>query len=162
LLLLIAGPANAQLQSDRPTMLSPETMRAIATELSGARAYNNVLDIAAYEHIRPAEEYTSTYRESTVVERLAKDYGFSNVRITRLPVPYRQWGGQDAELWITEPERRLVSRYLDHPAMLAVGSQSADVTAPLIWVGLGTKDTDYTGKDVRGKRVLTNATAAPP
>jgi hypothetical protein len=160
-LLLVCADAQAQLQTDRHTMLPAETMRAIATELSGARAYNNVLDIAAYEHIRPAEEYTTTYRESAVVEKLAKQYGFSDVRITRLPVAYRQWGGQDAELWITEPERRLVSRYLDHPAMLAVGSQTADVTAPLVWVGFGTRDSDYEGRDVRGKVVLTNGTPGP-
>ena len=158
---LVCANIQAQVQVDRNTMLSAATMKAIATELSGARAYDNVLDLAAYEHIRAGEEYTGTYREAAVAEKLAKEYGFSNVRITRLPVPYKQWAGQDGELWVTSPESRLISRYLDQPAMLAVGSQTADVTAPLVWVGLGAQDSDYLGKDVRGKIVLTNGTPGP-
>jgi aminopeptidase YwaD len=157
-LLLVSADVRGQLQTNHNTMLPPETIRALADELSGSRAYQNVLDIAAYEHVRPAEEYTGTYRESAVVEKLARDYGFSNVRITRLPMAYKQWAGQQAELSTTEPERRVVSRYEDNPGMLAVGSQSADVTAPLVWVGLGIRDSDYEGKDVRGKIVLTNGT----
>ena len=150
-----------QLQRDHSTMIPAETMKAIATEISGSRAYENVLDLAAYEHIRSADEYTGTYREAAVAEKLAKDYGFSNVRITRLPVPYKQWAGQDAELWVTSPEPRLIARYMDQQAMLAPGSQSADVTAPVVWVGLGSRDSDYTSQDVRGKIVLTNGTPGP-
>jgi len=155
-LALLAINAVGQLQSDHSTMLPAKIMKAIATEISGARAYENVLDIAAYEHIRSADEYTGTYRESAATEGLAKEYGFSDVRITRLPVPYKQWAGQDAELWVTSPESRLITRYLDQPAMLAPGSQSADVTAPLVWIGLGGQDSDYGSRDVGGKVVLSN------
>ena len=161
--LLIVWPSvvDAQFQRNRNTMVAPAELHAIATELSGARAYNNVIEIAGYEHDRRAAEYAGTYRESAVVERLAKQYGFSDVRITRLPVPYDQWDGEDAELWVTSPERFLVSRYLDHPAMLAYGSQTADVEAPLVWVGRGLRDSDYDGKDIRGKIVLTDGAPGP-
>src|SRR5262249_25300839 len=106
----------AQFQRDRSTMLPPDLMKAIATELSGARAFNNVVEIAGYEYDRQPAEYASTYRETLVAERLAKAFGFANVRVTRLPVGYRQWDGEDAELWVTAPEKQLVARYLDHPA----------------------------------------------
>lgn len=148
-------PARAQLERNRDTMVPPAILEAIATELSGARAFNNVIEIAGYEYDRKAEEYAGTYRESLAVERLAKEYGFSDVRITRLPVPFDQWDAEDAELWVTAPQRRRVSRYLDHPAMLAYGSRTSDVEAELVWVGRGLRERDYAGKDVRGKVVLT-------
>jgi hypothetical protein len=135
-------------------------MKATVTELSGARAFNNVVEIAGYEHDRKPEEYAGTYRETLAVERLAKAYGLSDVRITRLPVSYRQWDGDDAELSVTAPQKMRVSRYLDNPAMLVYGSRTADVTAPLVWVGRGLRDSDYSARDVRGKVVLTDGPAA--
>jgi hypothetical protein len=142
-------------------MVPAEIMKATATELSGARAFNNVVEIAGYEYDRTADEYAGTYRESLTVERLAKAYGFSNVRITRLPTAGPQWDGEDAELWVTAPETYLVSRYLDHPAVLARGSRNAEVTAEIVWVGRGLRDADYTGKNVRGKVVLTDGPPGP-
>ena len=161
--LIVALPVTvwAQYQRNRNTMLSPEIMKAIATEISGARAFNNVVEIAGYEYDRKPEEYASSYRETLVAERLAKEYGFANVRVTRLPVGYRQWDGEDAELWVTSPEKQLIARYLDHPAMLVYGSRTSDVTAPLVWVGRGLRDSDYAGKDVHGKIVLTDGAPGP-
>ncbi len=158
---LLSTPAVAQLQRNRDTMIPADVLEATATELSGARAFNNIVEIAGYERDRKADEYEGTYHESQVVQRLATEYGFSDVRITRLPVPYRQWDAEEAELWVTSPQKILVSRYLDHPAMIAYGSQSADVTAPLVWVGRGLRDSDYVGKDVRGKVVLTDWAPGP-
>jgi hypothetical protein len=155
------GVAEAQFQRNRDTMLPAEMMRVMATELSGARAFNNVVEIAGYEYDRKPEEYAGTYRESGVVTRLATEYGFSDVKVTRLPVSHRQWDGEEAELWVEKPgPPQLVTRYLDHPAVLVYGSQTADVTAPLVWIGRGMKPRDYEGKDLRGKIVLTDGSAA--
>jgi len=41
--------------------------------------------------------------------------------------------------------------------VLAEDSESADVTAELLDVGEGGKESDYSGKDVKGKIVLTSA-----
>ena len=163
LLAVAALPAvsHAQLQTNRDTMVPPEVLRAMATELSGARAFNNIVEIAGVEYDRKADEYAGTYRETAVVARLAGEYGLSDVRVTRLPVPYRQWDGEDAELWVEKPgPPQLVTRYLDHPAVLVYGSRSADVTAPLVWIGRGMNPRDYEGKEVRGKVVLTDGSAA--
>jgi hypothetical protein len=42
------------------------------------------------------------------------------------------------------------------PACLASGSSDADVTAELVYVGPGFRESDYAGKDVKGKIVLVN------
>ena len=80
---LLPIDAVGQLQRDHDTMIPAEKMRAIATEISGSRAYENVLDLAAYEHIRSADEYTGTYREAAVAERLAKEVSFRQPEVQR-------------------------------------------------------------------------------
>ncbi len=57
---------------------------------------------------------------------------------------------------IPRPERLLAS-YEAEPVVLAEDSESADVTADLIDVGEGTKESDYAGKDVKGRIVLVGA-----
>ncbi len=51
----------------------------------------------------------------------------------------------------------LIASYQAEPVVLAEDSESAEVTAQLVDVGEGTKDTSYTGKDVKGKIVLVAA-----
>jgi len=53
-------------------------------------------------------------------------------------------------------ERKIAS-YEAEPVVLAEDSESADLTAELIDVAEGTKESDYAGKDVKGKLVLVSA-----
>jgi aminopeptidase YwaD len=50
-----------------------------------------------------------------------------------------------------------IGSYAAEPVVLAEDSESADVTADLVDVGEGTKESDYSGKDVKGKIVLVSA-----
>jgi hypothetical protein len=52
---------------------------------------------------------------------------------------------------------RLLASYEAEPIVLAEDSESADVTADLVDVGEGTKESDYPGKEVKGKIVLVGA-----
>ena len=49
---------------------------------------------------------------------------------------------------------RKIGSYAAQPVALAEDSESADVTTELVDVGEGTKESDYTGKDTKGKIVL--------
>ncbi len=145
----------AQDQTDRRTLLSSSTLAAIANELSGAQAFAHVVEMTPYERNRPPEEYGSgTYREAAYMAAKARGYGFSDVRIERFPQDQEQWDAEMAELWIEEPELKLVTRYRDLPATLATGSETSEVTAELVYIGRGDRDDDYAGKDVKGKIVL--------
>ena len=147
---------HAQEQADPRTLIPSQTLNAIAQRVSGAQAHNHVLEMCPYERNRPAEEYTSgTYRESAYAEAKAKEYGFSDVHIERFPLGSKQWDGEMAELWVTEPgPAQLISRYRDMPTTLATGSRSGDVTAELVYAGRGDTADDYKGRDVKGKIVL--------
>src|ERR1700674_2766715 len=50
-----------------------------------------------------------------------------------------------------------IESYEAEPVALAEDSESADVTADLVDVGEGTKESDYAGKEVKGKIVLASA-----
>jgi aminopeptidase YwaD len=52
---------------------------------------------------------------------------------------------------------KLLASYEAEPIVLAEDSESADVTVALVDVGNGTKESDYAGKDVKGKIVLAAA-----
>jgi aminopeptidase YwaD len=52
---------------------------------------------------------------------------------------------------------RKVASYEAEPVVLAEDSESADVTAEMVDVGEGTKESDYAKKDVKGKIVLVSA-----
>ncbi len=63
---------------------------------------------------------------------------------------------RSGEWGVTSGEKKIAS-YAAEPVVLAEDSESADVTAELVDVGAGTSDTDYAGKDVKGKIVLVSA-----
>jgi hypothetical protein len=54
-------------------------------------------------------------------------------------------------------ERSRLASYEAEPLVLAEDSESADVTAELVDVGEGTKESDYAGKEVKGKIALASA-----
>src|SRR4029077_18829486 len=55
------------------------------------------------------------------------------------------------------PYERKIASYAAEPVVLAEDSESADVTAELVDVGEGTKESDFAGKNVKGKIVLVSA-----
>jgi aminopeptidase YwaD len=55
----------------------------------------------------------------------------------------------------------LLASYEAEPIVLAEDSESADVMAELVDVGEGTKESDYAGKNVKGKIVLVRARPGP-
>jgi predicted small lipoprotein YifL len=66
-----------------------------------------------------------------------------------------EWLDQDCD-FLVGGARQLAS-YEAEPIVLAEDSESAQVTAELVDVGAGTKESDYAGKDVKGKIVLVSA-----
>jgi len=100
----LSSRASSQVQADPRTLTPSATLNAIAMRVSGAQARNHVLEMCPYERNRSADEYLSqTYREAAYAEKTAKEYGFSDVHIERFPLGSKQWDGEMAELWVTEP-----------------------------------------------------------
>ena len=58
---------------------------------------------------------------------------------------------------VVNKDAKLLASYEAEPIVLAEDSESADVTAELVDVGEGTYESDYAGKDVKGRIVLASA-----
>ena len=149
-----AGILIGQEKEDR-TLLSHEQMTAIINEVSGERAMHHVLELVPYQFVRPPSEYQGHFRESEVMAKFAREYGFSNVAIEDYPT------GQThqpvvGELWTTTPKSVKIYDIHDIPESLASTNANGDISGELVNVGQGTAQ-DFEGKDVKGKFVLSLA-----
>jgi hypothetical protein len=155
----------AQEREDR-TLLSSEQMRAIINEASGERAMHHVLELVPYQRVRPVSEYQGNLRESEVMARFAREYGYSNVRIETFPSG-AVWQPSVGELWMTvaggETGERADTRklYDIHDVALALGegTPTGDVSGDLVDAG-ACRASDVEGKDLTGKVVLCSSGTA--
>ncbi|MGD2123751.1 MAG: M28 family peptidase [Gemmatimonadota bacterium] len=135
------------------TLLEAEVMDEIIGEASGETAYNTIMETGGYNMNRPASQYgNGTFYESQYVYDRLVEYGLPGADLVRLPGG-ETWDGIKGELWEVTPIRQKLASYRDMTAMLASGSQDADVTAPLIWGGRGTAE-ELDRIDVAGKIVV--------
>lgn len=151
---LAAVTIPAQEKEDR-TLLSHEQMRSIINEASGERAMHTLLELVPYQRVRPASEYAGDFRESAVMARMAKEYGFTNVRVESFPSG-SQWQPSVGELWMTTPTSRKLYDIHDVALALGQGTPSGDVSGELIDVGAG-RPQDLEGKDLTGKVLLSSS-----
>jgi hypothetical protein len=159
LLLLVSGAALSA-----PLPLPSSDVVALAQELSGEVAKRNLEGIARFHRQRGS---TGFHSAAELVEDRARAYGLSGVDVMLFPTDGKtfygtqrsrpSWDAESAELWeVANPPRKLAS-FEAEPVALAEDSESADVTAPLVDVGEGTKEADYAGKEVKGRIVLVSA-----
>jgi hypothetical protein len=137
------------------TLLEAEVMDEIIGEASGETAYNTIMETGGYNLNRPASQYgDGTFYESQYIFDRLVEYGLPGADLVRFPGG-ETWDGIKGELWEVTPIRQKLASYQDMTAMLASGSQNADVTAPLVWGGRGTAEElgqiDVTGKIVVGE-----------
>src|SRR6266850_1016850 len=132
-----------------------------------ARAYG-LSDVAILQFPADGKIFYGTQRsrpawDAGFVE--LKELDFSNVTCRKaaetkpksndeLSKKYAAWLTEDCTGIVGE---KLLASYEAEPIVLAEDSESADVTAELVDVGEGTKESDYAGKDVKGKIVLVSA-----
>ncbi len=175
--LALAAAAVAQ----KPPLVAEKDVAALANELSGETAKWNLEGIARFHRQRGSRGFHEA--AELVAERL-RAYGLSDVAILQFPADGKifygtqrsrpGWDAEVGELWEVkevkevkeakdknesgtwQPAQRMAS-YEAQPIVLAEDSESADVTADLVDAGEGTKESDYAGKDVKGKIVLVSA-----
>jgi aminopeptidase YwaD len=134
--------------------LPPQILEMIAGESSGERAYQDLIELTGYNRPRPLSEYSGTLFESEYIVSKLKSYGIASAKIERFGKT-TTWKGLEGTLWETEPTLSKIADYDGLPLMLASGSNNADVTAPLIWVGEGTVEW-LKGAEVKGSILLTS------
>lgn len=128
------GQSPPELPKALETPLPRPILSLLADEISGQMAYNNLVRLAGAPWIREPAEFTTTLYEAGEIHRLARSYGIENSRLERYPGSGKFDYPREAELWIWEPERKLLARLAADPALIARGSQSAEVQGELVYI----------------------------
>ncbi len=137
--LILACVLAAQAPAPPPlpkTPLKQDVLNLLANEISGQMMFNNLVRLAGAPWVRDPSEFTGTLYEAQKIYDLVRGYGIENTRIERsAPVPARMLDyPMEGELWVTEPDKRLVARLGADGALVASGSSTADVTGELAYI----------------------------
>jgi len=163
LTLMFAVMASPVMAQDYAPLLDAGRRNLLHEELSGEVAKDHVIQITRHHRIQGSRGYRDAAQY--VLEQLrGYGYGEDEAWIESYPsdgrIHYGTWqapSGWDidfAELRMVEPYEWRIVGYPEVAMSLITYSNPGDVTAELVWVGSGTRDSDYEGKDVRGKFVL--------
>jgi aminopeptidase YwaD len=158
------------LNANQATLLPDVVVAALSQELSGETAKRNLEYIARQHRMRGSRGFRSAAEH--IVKQL-HEYGIKDARIEQFPADGKTfygtqksrppWDAEFAELWELREANGSWTRHTRlaswdaMPVTLAQDSESGEATAELIDVNNGTSETDYAGKDVRGKIVLVAA-----
>jgi hypothetical protein len=144
-----------------PPLLPPAQSEAIGAEASGSAALHTVRTLSQHHRMRGSVGYRAA--AEAIRDRLT-EYGLEGVEIISLPADGTifygtqrsrpGWNARFAELW--EGGQRIAS-WAEQPISLAQDSVSGRADADLVDVGAGIAESDYAGKDVRGRLVLTSS-----
>ena len=153
---LVCGGAWAQ-----QPFLTDQQWGTLRDEASGSAPFENLRVLTGLHRVPATPQFDQA---ADFVLRKVRDYGLQNVRTEQFPIDgethyglmrsHFAWTVRSAQLWQQTPQHALIADWSTDPIRLADYSHSADVEADLIDVGSGTADSDYAGKDVRGKIVL--------
>ncbi len=144
------------------TFLPQPVVDEIVGESSGENAWYAIMETGGYDKDRTASEYgtSSMLHETKFYYDKLREYGLPGVELARYPSTGSgtTWDAVKGELWEIQPMRQKLASYRDMAFMLATGSQTADVTAELVWVGSGSSE-ELQGKDLTGKIAVTEGSA---
>ncbi len=144
-------------------LLDAERRDLLHEALSGEVAKDHVIQISRHHRIQGSRGYRDAAHyvlEQLRAAGLSEDEAFIEAFPSDGRVVYQTWqspSGWDitsAELRMVEPRDVRIVGYPEIAMSLMTYSNPGDVTAELVWVGSGTRRSDYEGKDVRDKFVL--------
>jgi aminopeptidase YwaD len=147
--------------------LSSEQWVKLRDEASGAAPYENLRYLTRLHRVPATAEFDQA---AEFVLQRAREYGLAEVQSEQFPVDgksqyglmrsYLGWQVEAGQLWEVRPQHLLIGDWATDPIRLADYSHSADVETALVDIGDGAHESDYTGKDVRGKIVLADGVLA--
>ena len=145
-----------------PPLVADAVLRSYASIVSGDRAFNHVARLATLHRLPAtaafdgAAAYVVESARAAGLDVQVSDYPADGTTEVWTWRSFPEWEARAGELsWATDDRSRIAS-FADSPVSLAAYSESVDITADVVDIGPGYRDSDYEGKDVRGKLVFTN------
>jgi len=147
-------------------MLPDEIIKAVTDTVSGIRAKDYASVISTYHRIQGSPGFLNAveYLKSAISEiseakvELFEYPTDGKITIGSWQNPF-SWEGKEGRLEMVEPEKNLLADFSAEPISLIAHSTSAEIESEVVYVGKGLVDSDYEGKDVKGKIVLTESLA---
>lgn len=133
LITIMLRPAGADAQPLK-TPLDQEVLTLLSNEISGQMAFNNEVLLAGAPWLRDRTELEGTFYESQKIHEIMKSYGIETTWLLENESDRTFEYPSEGELWVTEPEKRLIARLGSDAALVARGSATADVTGGLIYI----------------------------
>jgi len=163
LLSLLFIPITSVCAQEGTSLLDPKTRDILHESLSGELAKEHVIQITRHHRIQGSRGYRAAAQY--VLQQLRRfGYDEKDAAIESFKsdgrVTYQTWQSpsgwdiESAELRMVEPREERIVGYPEIAMSVMTYSNPGNVTAELVWVGTGTSDKDYEGKDVKGKLVL--------
>lgn len=144
-------------------LLEPGVRNLLHESLSGERAKEYAIAISRFHRVQGSRGYRDA---ANYVSQTLLDEGFSprDAYVESFPsdgrIHYQTWQSpsgwdiDEAELRMVEPRSERIVGYPEIAMSLMTYSNPGHARGELVWVGPGTRESDYQGKDVRGKIVL--------
>ncbi|MGY5864363.1 MAG: DUF4910 domain-containing protein [Candidatus Thorarchaeota archaeon] len=144
-------------------MLPDDIIKAVADTISGIRAKDYASAISTYHRIQGSPGFLEAveYLKSAIQEVSdAKVEMFEYPTDGKITIGTWQnpmgWEGKEGRLELIEPEEKLLADFGAEPISLVAHSTSTEIESEVVYVGKGVSPSDYIGKDVMGKIVLTD------
>ncbi|HEY8132129.1 MAG TPA: DUF4910 domain-containing protein [Thermoanaerobaculia bacterium] len=148
-------------------IIDQKTFDAIAAEYSGERAQENDRRIVQYHRIQAspmmhevAERVVAPALRDAGLDPQIDTYPSDGKLLYQTYITPMGWSIREGELWIEGDAPQRLCRYSDVPMCVSTYSKGGEWSGELVDVGSGTIDSDYEGKDVRGKVALASGYAA--
>ena len=168
-LIFLSGTIEAQ-----SVPLEQETLVAhLDQELSGESAKRNLEYISRLHRMRGSDDYNKAI--AFISEKLT-EYNMEAIEVIKIPVDGTiqygtqksrpAWNIEFAELWEQAEQngewinKSKIADGESTPLVVAQDSKSGEISAELVDIGAGTKDSDYSDKNIKGKLVLTSSQPA--
>jgi hypothetical protein len=147
-------------------MLPDDIIKAVTDNISGISAKDYATAISTFHRIQASPGFLEAieYLKTTIasfpeVKVKLFDYpadGKTTIGTWQNPFG---WEGKEGKLEILEPEKRILADFNAEPISLVAHSTNAEIETEVVYVGKGLDPSDYEGKDVKGKLVLTESLA---
>jgi len=144
-------------------MIDSRVKRLLVEEANGENAVAHTREITQYHRglgswgDHTAAAYLMDYMKKEGLKAVMVEAPLDNKTKSVDWVHPFAWQPRDAILKVMEPEERILVTFWDTPTCInswSAATPPEGLTAELVYVGAGTSDEDYAGKDVRGKVVF--------
>lgn len=147
-------------------MLPDDIIKNVSDIISGIRAKDYASSISTFHRIQGSPGFLEAVK---FLESEIQKVSDAKVEIYEYPTDGKitigtwqnplSWEGKEGTLELLEPEGKLLADFGAEPISLVAHSTSTELESEVVYIGKGLSDSDYEGKDVKGKIVLTESLA---